>query len=388
MPDVYHHGITVTEINEGLARAIRTVATSVIGLVVTAPAASAALFPLDRPVLVTDVDAAAEAVGAAGTARVSLRAIADQVRTPVVMVRVAPGADAEATSAAVIGGTVDGKKTGMQALLAAQAQLGVRPRILGCPGLDTEEVTTALAIVAKRLRGMAYAYALGDDIPAAILYRGGFAARELMLLRPDFLAFDGNAAAPSYAVARALGLRARIDKEIGWHKTISNVAVDGVVGLTEDIQWDLQDPDTEAGLLNAADITTLIHDDGYRFWGSRTCSDDPLFAFESAVRTAQVLADTMAEGTKWMADKPLHPGLMRDGAESVNEKLRQMKRDGLILGGRCWFDADANPPAQLAAGKASLDYDYTPVPPLEHLNLRQRITDRYFLDFGRAVAAG
>lgn len=31
----------------------------------------------------------------------------------------------------------------------------------------------------------------------------------------------------------------------------------------------------------------------------------------------------------------------------------------------------------LKAGKLTIDYDYTPVPPLENLMLRQRITDQY-----------
>jgi phage tail sheath protein FI len=35
----------------------------------------------------------------------------------------------------------------------------------------------------------------------------------------------------------------------------------------------------------------------------------------------------------------------------------------------------------LKAGRLLLDYDYTPVPPLEDLTLRQRITDRYLADF-------
>lgn len=44
---------------------------------------------------------------------------------------------------------------------------------------------------------------------------------------------------------------------------------------------------------------------GFRFWGNRTCSDDPLFLFENYTRTAQVLADTMAEAHMWAVDKPI-----------------------------------------------------------------------------------
>ncbi|STH58795.1 tail sheath protein [Escherichia coli] len=41
----------------------------------------------------------------------------------------------------------------------------------------------------------------------------------------------------------------------------------------------------------------------------------------------------------------------------------------------------------LKAGKLTIDYDYTPVPPLENLMLRQRITDRYLVDFASRVSA-
>lgn len=34
-----------------------------------------------------------------------------------------------------------------------------------------------------------------------------------------------------------------------------------------------------------------------------------------------------------------------------------------------------------------IDYDYTPVPPLENLLLRQRITDRYLADFAGRITA-
>ncbi|EOC1884900.1 phage tail protein, partial [Salmonella enterica subsp. enterica serovar Weltevreden] len=41
----------------------------------------------------------------------------------------------------------------------------------------------------------------------------------------------------------------------------------------------------------------------------------------------------------------------------------------------------------LKAGKLTIDYDYTPVPPLENLMLRQRITDQYLVNFASQVSA-
>lgn len=380
----FKHGITVTEINTG-ARTLTAVSTAIIGLVATASDADAATFPLDRPALVTDVETAIGKAGTGGTLANALRAIADQARPVVVVVRVAEGADDAETASNVIGTTTaEGQKTGMQALLAAQGQLGVKPKILGTPGLETQAVTAALAVVAKKLRGFAYARALGDTVADATLYRANFSERELMLLMPDFLAWDTGTSAnvTSHAAARAMGLRALIDEQTGPHKTLSNVAVSGVVGLTKDIHWDIEDQSSEAGLLNAAQVTALIRtDSGYRFWGNRTCSDDDLFAFESTVRVAQLIADTVARGMEWAIDKPLTPSLARDIIETVNGFFLELKAAGVILGADARFDEANNSTASLKAGKLRIDYDYTVPPPLEDLGFNQRITDSYFADF-------
>ncbi|MDQ7987294.1 phage tail sheath protein [Pseudomonas sp. G34] len=396
MADEYHHGVRVLEINEG-TRPIRTISTAIVGMVCTAEDADLIAFPLNTPVLVTNVQAAIKSAGVKGTLAASLQAIADQTKPVTVVVRVADGEGAtdEEKLASLISNivgttTAEGKYTGMKALLAAKSQLGVTPRILGVPGLDPLPVATALVSIAKQLRAFAYVSAYGcKSVSEAIAYREGFGAREVMVIWPDFkrwsTAADATVTAP--AVAVALGLRAKLDQEQGWHKTLSNVAVDGVTGISADVFWDLQNPATDAGLLNAAEVTTLINHSGYRFWGSRTCSEDPLFAFENYTRTAQVLADTMAEGHFWAVDKPLHPSLVRDIIEGINAKFRELKAGGYIIDGQCWYDPEANTKDTLKAGKLYIDFDYTPVPPLEDLSLRQRITDRYLAEFASSINA-
>lgn len=381
----FKHGITVTEIDTG-ARPLTAVSTAIIGLVAIAADADVTVFPLDRPALITDIETAIGKAGVDGTLARALRAIADQTRPVVVVVRVEEGEDTAETASNVIGSTdANGQKTGMQALLAAQAQLGVKPKILGTPGLETQAVTAALAVVAQKLRGFAYARALGDTVPDAILYRANFSARELMLLMPDFVAWDtaSSANVTSYAAARAMGLRALIDTQTGPHKTLSNVPVQGVVGLTSDIHWDIEDASSEAGLLNAKEVTALVRtDSGYRFWGNRTTAlADSLFAFESTVRVAQLLADTIVNGMMWAIDKPLTPALAKDIIETINGFFRQLKAQGIILGANAWFDEANNSTASLKAGKLRIDYDYTVPPPLEDLGFNQRITDSYFADF-------
>jgi len=388
MPTDYHHGVRVVEIDGGV-RPIRTIATAIIGIVATASDADAAAYPINTPVLLTSVLAGIAKAGILGTLAKTLTAIAAQTNAMVVVVRVEAGGDEAATNTNVIGTvTSGGQYTGLKALLAAQAQLGVKPRIIACPGLDTLPVATAMSAIAQQLRGFAYVSAWGSDTKEeATLYRANFGQREIMVIWPNFLDWDGAANAEAPAVAYAIGLRAKLDNDIGWHKTLSNIPVNGVTGLSHDVFWDLQDPATDAGYLNADEVTTLIRHDGFRFWGSRTCSSDPLFAFENYTRTAQVLADTMAEAHLWAIDKPLNPSLARDIIEGINAKFRELRALGYIIDGSAWYDPDANSATTLKDGKLYIDYDYTPVPPLENLMFRQRITDRYLVDFAAQIAA-
>jgi phage tail sheath protein FI len=389
----FHHGVQVVEINDG-TRVISTVSTAIVGMVCTASDADAATFPLNEPVLITNVQSAIAKAGKKGTLAASLQAIADQSKPVIVVVRVAEGTgtDEDAALAQTLSniiGTTDenGKYTGLKALLTAEAVTGVKPRILGVPGFDTLEVATALAPVCQKLRAFGYVSAWGcKTVSDAIKYRDNFSQRELMVIWPDFLAWDtvSNATATAYATARALGLRAYIDQTVGWHKTLSNVGVNGVTGISASVFWDLQEPGTDADLLNEAGVTTLIRKDGF---ASGVTAPAPMtrFSFENYTRTAQVIADTMAQAHMWAVDKPITATLIRDIVDGINAKFRELKTNGYIVDASCWFDEEANDKETLKAGKLYIDYDYTPVPPLENLTLRQRITDKYLATLVTAV---
>ena len=74
-------------------------------------------------------------------------------------------------------------------------------------------------------------------------------------------------------------------------------------------------------------------------------------------------------------DKPITATLIRDIVDGINAKFRELKTNGYIVDATCWFSEESNDAETLKAGKLYIDYDYTPVPPLENLTLRQRITD-------------
>ncbi|MBA4010080.1 MAG: phage tail protein [Erythrobacter sp.] len=380
------HGLTITESASG-PRALGAVSLAVIGIVATATApvgeASAALdeaFPLNTPVLITGgVDIAAGNAGTGGTLGPVLRAISDQATPVVVVVRVAEGEDQAGTDDNVIGATDGTTFTGLQALAVAEQRLGVKPQIIAAPGLDTQPVIEEMVSVAKKLRGFVYAAAEGESVAEALTYRENFGHRELMLIWPGTNAdFAGD------IVARAVGLRAQIDETVGWHKTISNVPLVGVTGLDRDISFDLTDPSTDAGVLNGAEVTTIIRQNGFRLWGNRTTADpltNPSFVFESAVRTSHALQEIVGQIVSPFIDQPMTIGLIKDLLETGNARFRQLAVQGVIQGAEMFFDADQNSPQELAAGRPRFRIQFTPVAPLENPNVDLVITDFYYTDF-------
>lgn len=384
------HGLTITESASGV-RTITRSSLAVIGLIATSTAIAPevqgtidAAFPLNTPVLVTSVDAAAGKAGSGGTLKAALEAIGDEASPLVIVVRVAEGEDQEETDASVIGGTDGNVYTGLQALLAAETVVGRRPRIIGAPGLDTQEVVAEMYVVAKKLRGFVYFKAIGDDVAETVTYRGEFGQREGMIIWPDSSTeFAGD------IVARTLGLRARLDEERGWHESISNVPFYGVTGVTKNVHWDLLDNDTDAGVLNDAQVTTIIRtSSGYRLWGNRTTAgeDQPEFSFEVAVRTSHALQDIIASAVQPFLDRPMTVARVKDLMETVNAEFRRLVVEGRIMGAEIFFDADANPAEQLAAGRPNFRIQYTPVAPMENPQVSLVITDFYYSGFADQIA--
>jgi len=383
---IYHHGVRVVEVTEG-TRPIRTVNTAVVGIVGTAPSADASIFPLNTPVLIAGSRTKAAKLDTLGTGLGtlpgSMDAIFDQIAPMIVVVRVEEGADDAATQSNIIGGVdAAGTFTGLQALLAAKTKVSMKPRIIGAPGFSHHQpIAAELASIAEKLKAFTYVDCAAATAEDAATFRNLLGSKRTMVLWPAFEVWStsANGLVNLPASAIALGLRAKTDNDIGWHKTLSNLPINGVSGLTADVDWDLQNPNTKAGYLNQNDITTMIVQDGFRFWGSRTCSGDPKFAFESATRTGDILADTIADGHMWAVDKPMSSVLIDDILEGINAKFRQLKAQGYIVDANAYVDPEINGIESLEAGQLWINYDYTPVPPLEQLGFNAAITNKYLV---------
>ena len=381
MSGQFLHGVEVIELDGG-ARPIRTVKSSVIGVVGTASDADATQFPLNTPVLIAGSRKEAAKLGTTGTLPQALDGILDQAGAMVVAIRVDEKADPAAQLAQVVGGVdpATGQYKGVQALLAAESVLGVAPKILIAPGFtDKQAVVTEMLGIADRLRAVIIADGPSSNDAEAIAYRKKFGSERVYLVDPAARVFDTKTATEVVQPmsSRVAGIIARSDNERGFWWSPSNQEIYGVVGTERAVDFTLGDTNARANLLNENDVATVIQKNGFRLWGNRTCSSDPKWAFLSVRRTADMINESLLRAHLWAVDRNITKNYIESVTDSVNSYLRDLQAQGAILGGECWADPELNTPSNIAQGKVFIDFDFTPPYPAEHITFRSSLVNDY-----------
>lgn len=374
------HGIEVVEVDDGI-RPINTVRSSIIGLIGSAPDADAAKFPLDTPVLVTGPRQAAD-LGDGGTLRDAYDAIYAQGAAVVVVIRVD---DATDLTAAAVGDPV--AYTGVNAFLLSQSETGVAPRILCAPGLTGDRpgdapnpVVTAALPVAERLRAVVVADGPNTDTADALTYAADWDSDRLYVVDPSVRVYDPDTAGlvTRPASGYAAGAIAAQDNERGFWWSPSNRVLSGVSGAARPVAFALSETASEHNLLNEAGVAAVVQFQGWRLMGNRTQATDPLWAFLSVRRTADLIYDSIEDALLWAMDRPATPQLVIDVRDTVQAYLDHLTAQGALLGGRCWFDPELNPVTALQSGQLTLDFDIEPPAPVERLTFRAHRNGDYY----------
>jgi hypothetical protein len=240
-------------------------------------------------------------------------------------------------------------------------------------------VAGALESLATSLRAHAIIGGPNTTDAAALDYREDYGSRRVYIVDPHAKVYDTTAAAYVSAdpAASVAGLIARVDAEQGFWKSPSNEELLGIGGVDRPIDFALGDSNTRANLLNENEVATIIRDEGYRLWGNRTTSSDPMFAFLCVSRTADMIDLSIQRAHRWACDKGITRGYFDDVTSSVNAYLRDLEARGAIVGGKCWVDPDFNDAQQIANGHATFSYEFTPTYPAERVTFRSSITDAF-----------
>ncbi|WP_353277730.1 phage tail sheath subtilisin-like domain-containing protein [Wolbachia endosymbiont (group A) of Agelastica alni] len=383
---MFLHGVNVIEITSG-ARTVQTAKSSVIGVIGTAPEANGEKFPLNSPVLIAGSLKEAAKLGKKGTLPFAVSGIFSQVGATVVVIRVEEGEDSdeklkeEETLSNVIGGVDEetGEYQGIQAFLSSESIVHVAPRILiapqfthQLPGNAGNPVVSALIPIAEKLRAIIVADGPNTNDEEAIRWRKSVGSSRVYVVDPWVKVFEGEEKPPSPFVA---GLIAKVDSEQGFWHSPSNKEINGIVGTSRAIDFTLGDTSCRANHLNENEVTTIIHQNGYRLWGNRTCSSDERWAFLSVRRTADLINDSLLRAHLWAVDRNITKTYIDDVIEGVNSYLASLKAQGAIISGKCYATPELNTPANIASGKVYFDFEFTPPYPAEQITFRSHLAN-------------
>lgn len=189
----FHHGISKKEPTSGIIP-MRDADTNVIALIAFSDDADEETFPLDTPTLVTSINRALAASGSQGNLRNALETMSAITSPTLVVIRIEdPFKNDGLDQSLVIGTTLDtGQRTGIQALLTTKSILGITPKIIIAPDVETPSVVQALAAVNKKLRAFSYVTprdeygVMLETMELVTAYRDTLSDREIMLIWPEF----------------------------------------------------------------------------------------------------------------------------------------------------------------------------------------------------------
>jgi len=383
MVETFIHGVEVTTVLAG-ARPIQTARFGVAGIIGTAPDADAAKFPLNTPVRVLNATETVD-LGAAGTLKDAADGFYDNGGGVAVFVRVDEGVDEAAALTNIVGDAAT--LTGVHAFKAAESLIKISPRILCAmgwthqrPGDAANPVVAELKGVAASLRAVVVADGPNTTDADAIVAATEAGSERVYVVDPWSVVYDtvNEASVLQPSSARVAGIIVRTDNEHGFWHSPSNKAINGITGLGRPIVHEPSNSGGQTNLLNAANVSTLIHNNGFRLWGNRGTGAEPLTSFLPVLRTMDAIALSVAQAFDWANDKPISAQLFLDIADSINAYLRNLKSKGAILGGQVWFDDEINTATTLAAGVGYINFDIEPPAPLERLNLTMFRNSDYY----------
>ena len=378
----FFHGVTTSLVILG-GRTISVPSSSVIGIVdVYTPGVG--LAEPNTPVQVVSDREAVAAFGPNSPLTKACLQILDQAKAVIIAVGVTSAGTAATITSSVIGGVAaDGKRSGLQALLDAKSLFNQHPRLLVAPKHSaTKAVATAMDTLADKLEAIGLIDGPGTTDEAAIAYAVGFGSKRLYMVDPGVKKWSvtSNGDEDLAGSPVAAGLFAQTDANIGFWASPSNKEIKNITGTVRAVEYLDNDPTCRANLLNNANITTVIRDDGFRLWGNRTLSSDPKWAFVTRVRTMDIVMDAILYGHKWAVDRSITATYVKDVTEGLQAFMRDLKAQGAIINFEVYADPELNTASQLEQGKVYWNIRFTDVPPAENPNFRVEVTNQWLTE--------
>lgn len=297
--------------------------------------------------------------------------------------------DAATVTPTQLTGGVDGNnaRTGIALFDLAYNMFGYKPKVFLTPGYSSVAANVAaMATAAAKFRAIYLVDApFGTSIANAISGRGvggaivfNTADERAYLLYPYLKTFDDATKADGnypYSAFMA-GVIVANDLKNGYWASPSNKPITNATGSEKVIEWAINDPNTEANLLNAVGITTIAagFGTGLLTWGNRNASFPTSTSVKNFVnirRTDDIVIESMEQAALPFVDDPINQAFIDTLREAGNNLLRSLIGRGAVLpGSRVVYSKDDNPPDQLAAGQIVFQRIYMIPTPAERITYK------------------
>jgi len=375
-------GITINEVTTGPLPA-QVGDFSTLALVVTAPNANAATFPLNTPVLVNsqDDDKIAD-LGAGGSVESQFTLIdahSGDNSCNVIVVVVEEGADEAGTLANLV--------AGVAVLEDAASILGIAPRLVGVPGFTHQQetsnsanvVVTALQSTLDKLEAVAVVTGPHSSLQAFTDWRETITSDRVIPV--ETWVKIGNPAVDVDSCGAALALLAMVDNENGGRpfKSAANRPMN-IVAPNRDIPFSITDGATEGQLIlsqnggiivrGAMGAPGAIADSGFVFIATDTAASEPTYRFYNVRRGRDYIHTAYLNTLRlFLGRRVINQGTIEDIKETMANFLRALEATGDILGFAISFDASLNPVAQLQQGSITITAAAEEAPVLVHITI-------------------
>ncbi len=366
---------------------------SVVGLIGTADAADASVFPLDTPVFMySDDTTKLTALGTDGTLQDALILLNNQlgefqVAAKVVVVRVAEGVDADATIANIVG---DGISTGLNAFLDAGPTLAAIPRLLCAPGYTSQRVApganavcAALPAVCEKLLAHAVVDGPATTEQDAIDWRETIASSRLIPVDPAVKVLDGGVTVvqPMSPAVVGIGVRRDHEKQGRPFHSWANQPMQGIIGPSRPIDFSLTDGATEGQRLLLSNVGVLLRGEmgvesaiaqgGFIFVGTDNAGIDDLWRFYNVTRGRDYIHLMLLRTLRFYLGRFNITGQTIQAVLNTMETgLRNLKADGDILGYQISFTRDQNSAEELRQGRFTINFAAEEAPVLRYLGIQ------------------
>lgn len=350
-------------------------------------------FPLDTPVFMySDDQTKLGYLGEDGTILDALQMVNSQlgefqVAAKVVVVRVAEGADVDATIANIVGDQIS---TGLNAFVNAGTELGVIPRLLMAPGFTSQRepslanpVCAALPPICEKLLAHAVVDGPGTTEQAAIDWRETISSDRLIPIDPAVKVYDDGMTVVQPASPAVIGIGVRRDHEKQGRPFHSwaNQPIQGIVGPSRPIGFSLTDGATEGQRLLSANIGVILRGEmgvesaiaqgGFIFVGTDNAGEDDLWRFYNVTRGRDFIHLMLLRTLRFYLGRFNITGqTIQAILNTMDTGLRNLKADGDILGFEIKFTRDQNSPEELRQGRFTVNFAAEEAPVLRYLGIQ------------------